>query len=269
MASAAEISSPELEVLVQGEKLARLPRDLFIPPDALLVYLEQFEGPLDLLLYLIRSHDFDIMTVSIAEITDHYLRYIELMDANKVELAGDYLLMSATLAEIKSRMLLPRQLTPDEEEEDPALDLRRRLRKYEIIQEAARKLEEIPRLGRDHFSVHIDYSDLVKKRRPPEVPVSDLVVAFAGVVERARLYRRHDVPQENFTLRECMDEILAYLDERSEFVRFEDLFEMSVNVRKIVVSFLAILELIRLRLLTVSYGTGQDGIYIRLINEVD
>jgi segregation and condensation protein A len=228
--------------VVRGDALAQLPQDLYIPPDALEVFLEAFQGPLDLLLYLIRRQNLDILDIPIAEITRQYMGYIEMMQELKLELAAEYMVMAAMLAEIKSRMLLPRPAT-EAEEEDPRAELVRRLQQYERYRQAAEGIDRLPRLGRE---IHlVSAGDPPQRRRPPpNVPLQDLVDAFRQVMQRAALYRHHRVRLEALSVRERMTEILARL-QATDFVEFEALFAPHEGRLGLVVTFMAMLELIR------------------------
>ena len=230
--------------IVGGEALSELPTDLYIPPDALEVFLETFEGPLDLLLYLIRRRNLDILEISVAEITGQYMRYIELMGVLKLELAAEYLLMAATLASIKSRLLLPRH-DDEEDERDPRAELVRRLQEYEQIKAAAQDMAGLPRVERDIFPVRPDKPDPVRKRANPSVDLKEVLVALADVLHRADMYRHHAVRMEPLSVRERMSDVLTRLAERSDFMPFPDLFRAEEGRRGVVVTFLAITELIR------------------------
>ncbi|MDH3560659.1 MAG: segregation/condensation protein A, partial [Gammaproteobacteria bacterium] len=211
--------------VVQGRPLEALPTDLYIPPDALEVFLEAFEGPLDLLLYLIRKENLDIVDIPIAEITRQYTDYIELMQNMRLELAGEYLVMSAMLAEIKSRMLLPRPVASEEDEDDPRAELVRRLQEYERFKQAAEDIEELPRLGRDVFQAQADGAGQRVVRLPPEVNLQDLIGAFQEVMQRASMYAHHHVQMESLSVRERMSSVLTRL-RAGEFTRFVDLFTL-------------------------------------------
>jgi len=210
--------------IVNGEPVTQLPRDLYIPPQALEVFLEAFEGPLDLLLYLIRRHNLDVLDIPLAEITRQYMQYIELMQELQLELAGEYMVMAATLAEIKSRMLLPRAHGADElGEEDPRAELVRRLQEYERFKQAAENLDGLPRLERDVWSASAELRDRKVVRLLPQITLQEMLVAFKEVVVRAELFAHHHIERERLSVRERMSDIIAML-ERSSFVEFVRLF---------------------------------------------
>jgi len=229
---------------VHGKPLTVLPRDLYIPPEALEVFLEAFEGPLDLLLYLIRRQNLDILEINVAEITEQYMRYVELMDAMQFELAAEYLVMSAMLAEIKSRMLLPRQGGVADEEADPRADLIRRLQEYEQFKQAAEDLDALPRLERDVFVAQVERPDTRRERPQPHVELRELLLAFAEVMRRAAMTVSHHVQMERLSTRERMAEILGRL-QAPQFVPFISLFRFDEGRMGVVVTFLAVMELIK------------------------
>ena len=253
--------------LVQGQPLTQLPLDLYIPPDALEVILEQFEGPLDLLLYLIRKQNLDILEVNVSEIVDQYILYIDLMQTLQLELAAEYLVMAAMLAEIKSRMLLPRnQADGDEEEEDPRAELLRRLQEYERFKDAAENLDELPRLERDTYTGIIDTPDRIQERIHPEVDMKELMLAFAQVLRRTERLVSHEVKQEQLSTRERMSEVLSKL-QGGHFVTFNALFDPQEGRLGIVVTFLAILELIKESLVDIVQQQTFGLIHLRLRQE--
>ncbi len=229
---------------VHGKPITVLPRDLYIPPEALEVFLEAFEGPLDLLLYLIRRQNLDILEINVAEITEQYMRYVELMDAMQFELAAEYLVMSAMLAEIKSRMLLPRQGGVADEEADPRADLIRRLQEYEQFKQAAEDLDALPRLERDVFAAQVERPDTRRERPQPQVELRELLLAFAEVMRRAAMNVSHHVQMERLSTRERMAEILGRL-QAPQFVPFISLFRFDEGRMGVVVTFLAVMELIK------------------------
>lgn len=250
--------------LVQGEPLTQLPLDLYIPPDALEVILEQFEGPLDLLLYLIRKQNLDILEVNVADIVDQYIMYINMMQTLQLELASEYLVMAAMLAEIKSRMLLPRnQGDGDDEEDDPRAELLRRLQEYERFKEAAENLDELPRLERDTFTGIIDTPDRIQERVHPEVEMQELMLAFAGVLRRTERFESHEVQQEQLSTRERMSDVLNKL-QGGHFVTFSELFDPNEGRLGVVVTFLAILELIKESLIDIVQQQTFGLIHVRL-----
>lgn len=247
------VAAPELPeqvempfAVVNGEPVTQLPRDLYIPPQALEIFLEAFEGPLDLLLYLIRRQNLDVLDIPIAEITRQYMQYIELMQDLQLELAGEYLVMAATLAEIKSRMLLPRAHvdTAGDIEEDPRAELVRRLQEYERFKQAAEGLDQLERLERDVWAASAQFSDRKVVRLLPQVTLQDMLSAFREVVVRSELFAHHHVERERLTVRERMSDIVAALAERS-FVEFVHLFQAQEGRRGVTVTFMAILELVR------------------------
>lgn len=233
--------------VVQGQPVIELPQDLYIPPDALEVFLETFEGPLDLLLYLIRKQNLDILDIPIAQITRQYMAYIELMQVAKLELAAEYLVMAAVLAEIKSRMLLPRP-QEEENEEDPRAELVRRLQEYERYRKAADELDQRPRVGREIHLAVVAFTGKQSARPQPKVTLTELLDAFKRVLERAELYRHHHVLRERLSVRERMTQILARIDSE-KFVRFEELFNLAEGRLGVVVTFIALLELLKEALL--------------------
>jgi segregation and condensation protein A len=248
--------------VVQGKPLEALPTDLYIPPDALEVFLEAFEGPLDLLLYLIRKENLNIVDIPIAEITRQYTDYIELIQDMRLELAGEYLVMSAMLAEIKSRMLLPRPAAHEEDEDDPRAELVRRLQEYERFKQAAEDIDELPRLGRDMFQAQAGGSETRVVRLPPEVDLQDLIGAFQEVMQRASMYAHHHIQLESLSVRERMSSVLARL-QIGQFTRFVDLFTPEEGRMGVVVTFLAVLELARESLLEISQTDSFSPIHIK------
>ncbi len=246
-----------------GEPLFRLPQDLYIPPDALEVFLEAFEGPLDLLLYLIRKQNFNILDIPLASVTRQYLDYVEQIRKHNLELASEYLLMAAMLIEIKSRMLLPPKKTADgAEPEDPRAELVRRLVEYEQIKLAAAKLDQLPLAGRDFLraQIHIEQS---LQPRWPEVNADDLREAWADILRRAKLTAHHTITREQLSVREHMSLVLRRLQGK-RFVEFHELFDTSRGVPVLVVTFIAMLELGRERLLELTQAEAFAPIYVRL-----
>ena len=228
--------------MVNGTPFNQVPDDLYIPPDALEVFLDLFEGPLDLLLYLIRRQNLDIVNIPIAQITQQYIAYIQLMGALNLELAAEYLVMAALLAEIKSRMLLPRQSSQEDEEEDPRATLIRRLQEYEAIKIAAEELDLLPRIERDIFEIEVDISPLSVEQQLPDIRLKDMLLAFQDVLKRVDQLTHHQITKEALSVRERMATILANLKgENSLF--FSQLFIRKEGRQGVVVSFLAILEL--------------------------
>ena len=247
---------------VRGEPVQELPRDLYIPPDALEVFLEAFEGPLDLLLYLIRKQNLNILDVPIAAITRQYMEYVDLMKELRLELAAEYLVMAAVLAEIKSRTLLPRPPAQDDEEEDPRAELVRRLQEYERYKVAGEELDALPRQGRDFFPAAAEAPDAEPQRREPEVDMRELLAALADVMTRAEMFTHHHVQKEALSVRERMTETLARLD-AEHFTGFADLLNAEEGRAGVVVSFLALLELIKAAMVEVVQAEPLAPIYIR------
>jgi len=266
LVSELSLDSAETEILarVQGEPFLQLPQDLYIPPDALEVFLETFEGPLDLLLYLIKRQNIDILNIPIADITRQYVEYLDLMQNMRLELAAEYLVMAATLAEIKSRLLLPRPASDDGGEEiDPRAELVRRLQEYERYKQAAEDLNTLPRLERDLFAGSASLLEREVVRKPPPVSLAELLQAIREVMQRAELYTQHQVSREPLSVRERMSRILETANSEG-FIPFTDLFEVDEGRLGIIVSFLAILELIRESLLELVQSEPFALIYIRL-----
>lgn len=239
-----------------------LPDDLFIPPDALIVILEAFEGPLDLLLYLIRRKNLDILDIPVAEVTEQYMSYIDVLTSLRLELAGDYLVMAATLAELKSRMLLPRRSEDSEEEEDPRAELVRRLLEYEVFQKAAEGIDELPRVDRDIFVVSVDRSDEPIEAEPPKVELRELLIAFSEVLERDNLRSPHAIDVESLSVRERMTNLLTLLSSREGYLSFLDLIDASEHREGAVVTLLALLELLRDGLVSVVQHASYEPIFV-------
>lgn len=251
-------------VAVVGERIVdAAPDDLYIPPDALEVFLETFEGPLDLLLYLIRRRNLDILEVKVAEITEQYLRYIALMQALQFTLAGEYLAMAATLAEVKSRLLLPRVEAEEGEAEDPRAELIRRLQEYERFKAAAEGLDALPRLEREVFRAGAAPPKLVDTRPPPTVDMRELMLALADVLHRANLHESHAVQMEALSVRERMTNLLAAVNASGRFVPFGALFTPEEGRQGVIVTFLALLELCRQGLVDVVQHRAWAPIYVR------
>jgi len=248
--------------IVQGAPLMALPQDLYIPPDALEVFLDSFEGPLDLLLYLIRRQNLDILEIPIADITDQYIEYVELMKELRLELAAEYLVMAAMLAEIKSRMLLPRPAEA-EEEEDPRAELVRRLQEYERFKRAAVELDELPRLERDVFAVQAEVPPGHVRRLPPEVDLREVLLALRGVLARADLFTSHRVEREALSVRERMSLVLERV-QAGGFVPFAHLFDLREGRAGVVVTFLALLELIKAASIELVQAEPFAPIHVRL-----
>ncbi|BAL97018.1 segregation and condensation protein A [Rubrivivax gelatinosus] len=246
-----------------GEPLFRLPQDLYIPPDALEVFLEAFEGPLDLLLYLIRKQNFNILDIPLADVTRQYLDYVEQLRRRNLELASEYLLMAAMLIEIKSRMLLPPKKNPDgSEPEDPRAELVRRLIEYEQIKLAAARLDALPVMGRDFLRAQV-YVEQSLAPRFPDVDPDDLRAAWADILKRARLNQHHTISREQLSVREFMTVVLRRLQGR-RFVEFQELFDVARGAPVLVVTFIAMLELAREHLVEVTQAEAFAPIYVRL-----
>ncbi|OBU85297.1 segregation and condensation protein A [Chromobacterium subtsugae] len=263
-----QLTAPELPPSVPiahvfGQPVLEVPQDLFIPPDALQVILESFEGPLDLLLYLIRKQNLDVLNIPMAAITVQYMSYIDVMQQGRLELAAEYLLMAALLIEIKSRLLLPRpQLDEDGEPDDPRAELVRRLLEYEQMKLAALELDKIPQADRDFawLAVLVEQS---AEQRLPDVSAGDLRQAWMAILSRAKHHRHHKVEKDELSVREQMSWILRYLDGR-EYVPFEELFDIAKGVAHLVVNFIAVLELVKEGLVKVSQDAPYQPIYVRI-----
>ena len=253
--------------VVDGSSLTQLPEDLYIPPDALEVILDAFEGPLDLLLYLIRRQNLDIIRIDVAEITRQYMGYIALLEAMRFDLAAEYLVMAAMLAEIKSRALLPKPLdTEDDEAEDPRAELIRRLLEYEKVKISAEALDEIPRVDRDFQIAAAKQPDFDERTAPPQVDLSELVLAFSELLARARLSSAHQIEWEALSTRQRMSEVLMKLKEQAELT-LSDLFTVAEGRAGLVVSFLAILELVREGLCALVQAAPGSQIYVRPVSQ--
>ncbi len=248
--------------ILNGEPITALPRDLYIPPQALEIFLEAFEGPLDLLLYLIRRQNVDILDIPIAEITRQYMQYIELMQELQLELAGEYLVMAATLAEIKSRMLLPRPAEAGDEEQDPRAELVRRLQEYERFKRAAADLDQLPRLERDVWIASVQRLERPLTRALPQVTLQEMLIAFKEVAVRAALFAHHHVQREALSVRERMSNVLAALHQDA-FVPFMQLFRFDEGRAGLTVTFIAILELVREGLIEVLQAEPYGPLHVR------
>ena len=252
--------------VVEGQPIIEMPRDLYIPPQALEVFLEAFEGPLDMLLYLIRRQNLDILDIPIAEITRQYMRYIELMQVLQLELAGEYLLMAATLAEVKSRMLLPRVGTEDgSEEADPRAELVRRLQEYERFKRAAEGIDRLPRLERDTWVASAELVDRKVVRIPPQVTLQEMLIAFQDVLARSDMFAHHHVQREPLSVRQRMTDVLASL-QMNAFVDFVRLFTPEEGRRGVTVTFVALLELLREGLIEIVQSEAYAPLHVRLGN---
>ena len=262
-ASQPEVVDQVAVARLYGEPLFRLPQDLYIPPDTLEIFLEAFEGPLDLLLYLIRKQNFNILDIPLADVTRQYLDYVEQIRRHNLELASEYLLMAAMLIEIKSRMLLPPKKSADGgEPEDPRAELVRRLVEYEQIKLAAARLDALPLLGRDFLRAQVTIEQSLEPRLP-DVNADDLRAAWADILRRAKLNQHHTISREQLSVREHMSIVLRRLQGR-RYLEFQDLFDTSRGVPVLVVTFIAMLELSRESLLEVTQAETFAPIYVRL-----
>ena len=249
--------------IVRGEPMLQMPQDLYIPPDALEVILEAFEGPLDLLLYLIRRQNLDILDIPVAEITRQYMDYIEMMrDVMRLELAAEYLLMAAILGEIKSRLLLPRPPAEEGVEEDPRAELVRRLQEYERFKKAAEDIDALPRMERDFAPAHADTGERTVVKLPPPLDLKEMLLALKDVLHRAELFGHHAIRREALSVRQRMGELLSRLGDTS-FHRFETLFDVSEGRLGVVVTFLAMLELAKEMLVEIVQEEPLAPIYVR------
>jgi segregation and condensation protein A len=249
---------------IHGEPLSEMPRDLYIPPDALEVFLDTFQGPLDLLLYLIRKHNLDVLDIPMAELTRQYMTYVEMMRANQLELAAEYLLMAAVLIEIKSRMLLPRPVARAEEDNDPRAELVRRLLEYEQMKLAAQRINELPQAERDFSRAQV-WIDQAAVKRLPDVSMDDLRNAWLTLIARSQANRHHRITREELSVRAHMSRILRQL-RGHKFVEFDKLFSSTAPVAEVVVTFLALLELVRENQVEVTQSQSFGTIYVRSIS---
>ncbi len=247
--------------LVEGEPLTIIPQDLYIPPDALQVFLEAFEGPLDLLLYLIKRQNIDILNIPVADITRQYMDYIHMMEQLELELAAEYLVMASMLAEIKSRMLLPRPVD-EENEDDPRAELIRRLQEYEQFKKAAEDMDALPREERDIFFPQAELPEIHADIPLPTVSIADLLMAFRDVVNRAEQFASHHVEREPLSVRERMSIVLGKL-KGGDYTEFKDFFDVTEGRMGVVVSFLAILELVRESLVDIVQNEPYAPIYVK------
>lgn len=254
---------------VRGQAFNEMPLDLYIPPEALEVFLEAFEGPLDLLLYLIKRKKVDILDLQLAEITAQYIEYIELMQDLKLELAADYLVMAAFLTEVKSRLLLPVRASDDDDEEDPRAALIRRLQEYERFKLAASELDNLPRDERDYYRASAEPHELAQPLRiEPDVSLAELVAAFTDVLKRASAFEHHQVQREALSTRERMSQILERVSS-DHFTPFEQLFAVDEGRAGVVVTFLAILELVKESLLKLVQNGVFQPIHVKAVGGVD
>ncbi len=253
--------------IVQGEAVSAPPEDLYIPPDALEVFLETFEGPLDLLLYLIRRQNLDILDIPIAEITAQYMDYVELMRNINLDLAAEYLVMAAMLAEIKSRMLLPRHEEVDDEE-DPRAELVKRLQEYERFKQAASDIDELPRTGREYFPTSVDVILDDKEKPEPEVDLRDILLAFQNILKHVDMQKNHEIEREEISIRERMTYVLSKLD-ADNFVEFQTLFTLKEGRLGVVVTFMAILELLKLKVIDMVQAEAFAPIYLKPVSSTE
>ena len=250
--------------LVAGEPLTVIPKDLYIPPDALEVILEAFEGPLDLLLYLIKKQNLDILDIPIKDITIQYVQYIEMMQIMRIEIAAEYLLMAAMLAEIKSRMLLPRP-TEEEDEDDPRAELVRRLQEYERFKKAAQDIDELPRMHRDTFPPSAELPEIHQERPQPEIDLRELLMAFKDAMSRAEMYSHHQIQREVLSVRERMSRVLDSITAEG-FTDYRTLFSIEEGRRGVVVTLLAILELVKEQLIDMVQSEPFSPIHIKAVS---
>jgi segregation and condensation protein A len=253
--------------IVQGEEISAPPEDLYIPPDALEVFLETFEGPLDLLLYLIRRQNLNILDIPIAEITRQYMDYVELMRDINLDLAAEYLVMAAMLAEIKSRMLLPRH-EEVEDEDDPRAELVRRLQEYERFKQAATEIDEMPHLGRDNFPAEIEVVRADKEKPEPDVDMRELLLAFQDILKRVDMQKHHEIEREEISIRERMTHVLSRLD-GDNFVEFQSLFTLKEGRLGVVVTLMAVLELLKLKVIDMVQAEAFAPIYLKPVGSED
>lgn len=249
--------------LVNGQAVTELPKDLYIPPDALEVILEAFEGPLDLLLYLIRRQNIDILEINVADITVQYIAYVELMDAMQFELAAEYLVMAAMLCEIKSRILLPRNQEVEEEEDDPRANLIRRLQEYERFKQAAEDVDQLPRVNRDIFIASAQAPDRNLTRPDPEVDLKEILLTLSEVLRRADMFESHQVERERLSTRERMTQVLDTLKDQQTFVPFVSLFTVEEGRIGVITTFMAVMELIKESLIDIVQNENFGAIHVK------
>lgn len=252
--------------VVQGAPWSTLPKDLYIPPDALEVFLDAFEGPLDLLIYLIKRQNLDILDIPIARITEQYMEYVDLMKELRLELAAEYLVMAAMLAEIKSRMLLPRHEDEEGEEDDPRAELIRRLQEYERYKQAAEDLDELPRLERDQFQVEAEMQHKKVEQKLPDVDLREMLLALKDVMHRADMFSKHHVQMEPLSVRERMSIVLGAINSET-FTDFIELFDVNEGRLGVVVTFLAVLELIKDNLIILVQVDPFGQIHVKAASE--
>jgi segregation and condensation protein A len=267
VASSAPIQQEMPFAIVEGEPLTVLPKDLYIPPDALEVFLEAFEGPLDLLLYLIKRQNLDILEIPLSEITTQYMGYIAMMETIRLEIAAEYLVMAAMLAEIKSRLLLPRVEELEEDEDDPRAELIRRLQEYERFKTAAQEIEQMPRMGRDTFTLAAEPPILNQDRPEPDVSLQELLLAFKDVVVRTEMHKHHNIDRETLSVRERMSNILEVI-KIGNSCEFSTLFNPEEGRLGVVVTFLALLELCKESLIEITQTESFAPIFLKTKSEV-
>lgn len=255
-----------VQILIDGKPLTELPHDLYIPPEALEVFLDTFQGPLDLLLYLIKKQNLNILEIPVAEITRQYMKYVELMKTFQLELAAEYLVMAALLTEIKSRLLLPRSPEIEAEEDDPRAELVRRLQEYEQIKIAAENLDKLPQWGRDIFGASIQVLDEEIPKPKPHIDLKDLLRAFYDIMQRAALSKSHTVPRDNLTVHDRMSQVLQKL-KTSRTVEFHQLFSIDEGKPGVVVTFIAILELLKQALVDIIQQEPFSPIHVKAVTQ--
>ncbi len=248
--------------LVDGEPVTDVPKDLYIPPSALQVFLETFEGPLDLLLYLIKRQNIDILDIDVSSITAQYVQYVELMDAMQFELAAEYLVMAAMLAEIKSRMLLPRNTEDEEEEEDPRAALIRRLQEYERFKKVSEEIDQLPRVGREVHLTDISPPNMEQEKQHPDIEMKEILLAFASVLKRAEMFESHHIEKEKLSTRERMTQVLSDL-QGCQFMPFVTLFVPEEGRLGVVVTFLAVMELVKESLVEIVQTEAFGPIHVK------
>jgi len=253
--------------IVDGEAISAPPEDLYIPPDALEIFLETFEGPLDLLLYLIRRQNLDILDIPIAEITKQYMDYVEMMRSINLDLAAEYLVMAAMLAEIKSRILLPRH-EEVEDEEDPRAELVRRLQEYERFKKVAMDIDELPRVGRENFEASVDVIREKKEKPEPEVEIRDILLAFKDILKQVDIQKHHEIEREEISIRERMTHVLSKI-EGDEFTAFQDLFTLKEGRLGVVVTLMAVLELLKLKVIDMVQAEAFAPLYIKPVSSIE
>ncbi len=257
-------NSMPYQARIGDKSIEELPNDLHVPPDAMIVMLESFEGPLDLLLYLIRKQNLNILEIRLADIADQYMQYIEMMSTLRLQLAGEYLVIAATLMVIKSRALLPQLESDEEEEANPEAELRRRLQEYERLKNASERLDALPRVDREVHVVHAPLAESYAPEVQPEIELKELMVAFADVIQRSKLYQQHRITRTTISVRERMTDIIGKLEKSEEQVPFDALFDVREGKVSLIASLLAILELMRSSLVRVTQQRPFAPIFVGL-----